>query len=95
MNASELNQLNELAGRIEGVGRVLLHLVAKLEDSGLIDGQDFVRGLRGSIVLGATPHPLMPSAKTAMERAADALDEARRWRRFRRQVGARSNKPSL
>jgi hypothetical protein len=84
--AMTANELNELAGRIEGLGRALMHLVARLEDSGVIDGPDYTNGLRQSFVLKSDASLLMWSAKNAIERAADALDEARDWRRFRRQA---------
>lgn len=81
------DDFNELAGRIEGLARVVLHLVARLEDDGVIDGPAMAEGLRGSIVLNEHSGSLMRTAKRTLDEAANALDEARRWRRFRRQIG--------
>lgn len=88
MSAKQLQQLNELAGRVEAVGRALMHLAARLEDDGLIDGPDYTAGLRQSIVLGPDASILMQSARRTLASVADAMDEARDWRRFRRQAVA-------
>lgn len=81
------NELYELAGRIEGLGRMILHAVGKLEDLGVIDGPAFANELRESIAVDADSDPMMLAAKRTMERAATAMEEARHWRRFRQQVG--------
>lgn len=81
------NELNELAGRIEGLGRVVLHLVARLEDMEVINGQEFTDCLRRSIVPRNETDVLMLCAARTLEKVTDAIDEARHWRRFRRQVG--------
>lgn len=86
MTADEMNAMNELAGRIEGLGRTVMHLVARLEDAGLIDGPAFADGLRQTFALKPDASLLMLSANATVNRAADALDEARDWRRFRRQA---------
>lgn len=80
------DELNEVAGRIEAMGRALMHLVARLEDDGLIDGAAYAEGLRHTFVLKEDASILMQSAQRAIHRAADSLDEARHWRRFRRQA---------
>lgn len=85
MNAEESRTMNELAGRVEGLGRMVLHLVAKLEDAGLLDGPDFTQGLRSAFVLKPDASQLMQAAKRTLHLGADALDEARGWRRFREQ----------
>lgn len=82
----DVDQMNELAGRIEAVGRSVMHLVARLEDAGVIDGVGYAEGLRCSVVIKPDSSVLMRSAKAALERSADALDEARQWRRFRQAV---------
>lgn len=87
-------QMNELAGRIEGMGRALMHLVARLEDDGVIDGPAYTNGLRQTFVLKPEASLLLWSAKNAVERAADALDEAREWRRFRRQAVTPAQRPA-
>lgn len=80
------NELNELAGRIEAMGRVVLHLVAQLEDIGLLDGPAFTNGLRHSIVPPGEGDVLMNSALKTLVRVSTAIDEARHWRRFRSQL---------
>lgn len=82
------DDFDELAGRIEGLARTVLHLAARLEDSGVIDGPALAEGLRGGIVLTDGAGVLMTTAKRTMDNAANTLDEARRWRRFRQQVTA-------
>lgn len=86
MNAGEFEQL---AGRIEGLARMVLHLVARLEDDDVIDGPAMAEGLRHSIVLNAGAGGVMVIAQRTLEHAADTLDDARRWRKFRRQVMAK------
>lgn len=81
-----VDDLNDLAGRVEGLARVVFHLVARLEDSGVIDGPDFAEGLRKSIVLKDDASVLMVSAKRTLDHAANTLNEARRWRKFRREI---------
>ena len=78
---------NELAGRIEGLGRAVMHLVAEMERIGALDGPAFADQLRGAVVvLGPKPHPVMVAAKVTLKEVANALDEARRWRAYRRQI---------
>ena len=49
---------NELAGRIEGLGRAVMHLVAEMERIGALDGPAFADQLRGAVVvLGPKLHP--------------------------------------
>ncbi|MDO8931888.1 MAG: hypothetical protein Q7U97_05800 [Rhodocyclaceae bacterium] len=83
MNADEFDVL---AGRIEGLARMVLHLVARLEDGDVIDGPAMAEGLRHSIVLKPEAGALMVTAQRTLENAADTLDEARRWRKFRQQA---------
>lgn len=90
MNADELN---ELAGRIEGLARVVFHLVARLEDGGAIDGPALAEGLRHSVVLSGDSSVLMVTAKRTLDKAAAAMDEARQWRKFRRQVETPAKRP--
>lgn len=85
MNAYDENCLNELAGRIEAVGRAVFHLVAMLEDAGTIDGPALAEGLRTCLVPDDSD-VLMNSAQRTLNRAANALDEARQWRKFKQQV---------
>lgn len=99
MNADEFEQL---AGRIEGLARMVLHLVARLEDGGVIDGPAMAEGLRHSIVLNSGAGGVMAIAQRTLENAANTLDEARRWRKFRRQAvtppkrqSPKDNRPNL
>jgi hypothetical protein len=80
------DDFDELAGRIEGVARMMMHLVARLEDDGKIDGPAFVRGLRGSVVITDDSGRLMQAAKRTLDNTARALDDAREWRRFRAKI---------
>lgn len=81
-----VDQLNDLAGRVEALGRMILHLTARLEDAGLLDGPSYTDGLRQSIVLQEGAGILMNSAQEALIRVSKAIDEAREWRKFRRQA---------
>lgn len=80
------DEFSVLAGRIEGLARMVLHLAARLEDEGYIDGPAMAEGLRHSIVLTPGSDALMATAQRTLESAANTLDEARRWRKFRRQA---------
>lgn len=77
---------NELAGQIEGVGRMLLILVASLEDVGFLDGPAYTDSLRRSIVLTENSDRVMTTAQQTLVMVAAAIDDARRWRKFRRQA---------
>jgi hypothetical protein len=81
-----IDQLNEMSGRIEALGRMILHLSARLEDAGLIDGPAYCDGLRHSVVLREGASILMTAAHETLMRVAQSMDEAREWRKFRRQV---------
>lgn len=85
MNAYDEKCLNDLAGRIEAVGRVVLHLVATLEDAGTINGPKLADGLRHSVVPKDEGDDLLISAQRTLERVSNSLDESREWRRLRRQ----------
>lgn len=90
MNAGEMN---ELAGRIEGLARMVFHLIARLEDGGVINGLALAEGLRHSVVLNECSDALMISAKRTLDKAASAIDDARQWRKFRRQVAMPAKRP--
>jgi hypothetical protein len=78
MNADDFN---ELAGRIEAISRVVLHLAAALEEGGVIDGPLFTQQLRTSLRprLDASAH--LHGARARLLELADRLDDARRYRR--------------
>ena len=70
-------EFNELAGRIEGLSRVVLRLVATLEDAQLIDGPRFADGLRGSVRPRGPDDQILVRAFQVLDDVADALDAAR------------------
>jgi hypothetical protein len=75
-------QFIELSGRIDGVARVLMHLVAELEMQGAIDGPDLSGRLR-RYSTGRGLHQLRPAVASSAEviwQIADTLDDARRNR---------------
>ncbi len=83
---SNIYEPNELAGQIEGLGRMILILVASLEDVGFLDGPAYTSGLRKSIVLNEQSDIVMTTAHETLMRIAGSLDDARQWRAFRRQA---------
>jgi hypothetical protein len=77
--------MEELMGRIDGLSRTLLFLIADAETTGMIDGEDFTDRLRlFAEELHHEDYGLMAS-KRAMASMADRLDEAR----SRREVPSR------
>lgn len=66
---------DELAGRIEGVGRAVLHMAAALEMTGLIDGPQLSQGWRSAL-----PLPGFEVASRTLQELAHALDGARSQR---------------
>jgi hypothetical protein len=72
--------MEELMGRIDGLSRTLLFLIADAEDAGMIEGQDFTDRLRlFADELHHEDFGLMAS-KRMMGAMADHLDEARNRR---------------
>lgn len=78
MNASDFE---ELAGRIDGVARTVMHMAAALEIEGLIDGPHLSTTWR-SAVLPQAQGALQASRLLLLE-MADRLDAAREVRRSR------------
>lgn len=77
-----MDDFDELAGRIEGLARALLHTVAELEAAGLMDGPR----LAGAWRSGAPARHRLPAMQTAgrtLRELAQALDDARSWRQAR------------
>ncbi len=69
-------QLNELAGRIEGIGRTLLLLIDEAAHEGVIERHDFtarLRQLAAAMDVKADLH--LPAAQQAMLRAADQVEK--------------------
>lgn len=71
-------EFDELAGRIEGIGRALMNLVTHLEEQGSLDGTDYTDTLRSSIPEPASA--LLSAAGRTMQEVADAIDAARTYR---------------
>lgn len=70
--------MEELAARVEGMGRALLVCMASLEVDGLVDGPQLTTDLRQAIPTPTTRH--MAGAVGTLCDLARALDEAREWR---------------
>ena len=66
---------DELAGRIEGMSRAVLHIAAALEIAGLIDGPRLSQGWRSGL-----PGPGLEVANRTLQELARALDGARSQR---------------
>lgn len=74
----ETENFNELAGRIEGLGRMLMLLVYEVAEEGAIDRHDFISRLRQvADALDAQAGPLLPAAKRTMHEGADYLEKRR------------------
>lgn len=68
-------ELDELAGRIDGVARAVLHLTAALEMAGAIDGQRVAKAWRGS--LPSQAEEALQASRGVLHEMADRLDAAR------------------
>ncbi|MCO5356554.1 hypothetical protein [Acidovorax kalamii] len=66
---------DELAGRVEGVSRAVLHIAAALEIAGLIDGPQLAQAWRSAL-----PLPGFEVACRTLQELANALDGARSQR---------------
>ncbi|ABE50975.1 hypothetical protein [Methylobacillus flagellatus] len=67
--------LNELAGRIEGIGRTLLLLIDEAAHEGVIERHDFtarLRQLAAALDVQADHH--LPVARLTMQRAAVQIE---------------------
>ncbi len=73
---------NELAQRVDGVARVLMTLIADLEQREQLDGARFCRDLRQLADARRTAAGLEVSAHV-IEQIAEELDDAREARRSR------------
>lgn len=71
------NEFNELAGRIEALGTLVLHLIAGLEMGENIDGQGFTRGMRQVAEDLRFPHPHLSATRRTLLELTVALDDAR------------------
>lgn len=73
-------QFNELAGRIEGVGRALMGMVAELERAGIIDGPRYCDGLEAQAEALHFSRPHLAATQRTLREMAEELDRARRHR---------------
>ena len=74
------DEFDELSGRIEGCARLLLNLVAQLEDQGLIDGAAFSKRNRESAQRLRFDRPNLASTRRTILELCNSLDEARQHR---------------
>lgn len=72
MNTADFD---ELAGRIEGLSRAVLHIAAALEMRGVIDGPQLSQAWRSAL-----PLPGFEVASRTLQELAQALDGARSQR---------------
>ena len=72
MNTAEFD---ELAGRLEGMSRAMLHIAAALEIEGFIDGPRLSQAWRSAL-----PLPGFEVASRTLQELAQALDGARSQR---------------
>lgn len=79
-NTMDLKDFDELAGRIEGVSRAVLHLAAALEKSNFIDGPRLEQAWRGSLSDRNVDTPVRSTAHKTLQELALALADARRFR---------------
>ncbi|WP_156521174.1 hypothetical protein [Halothiobacillus diazotrophicus] len=81
------NDFTELAGRIEAVTRVMLHMAVELEERGIIDGPQFSAGLRESLRPSPVASGHLFVARDRLQELAGNLDAARATRRSRATPG--------
>lgn len=71
---------DELAGRLEGISRAVLHLAAALEQINVIDGSQLAQAWCDSIPDHNAGTPLRVTARKTLTELAAALDDARSFR---------------
>ena len=79
----ESDDFDELAGRIEAVCRLCLELTVALENSNIIDGPRFSRGLRMSVQPKDDKNHILNAARKTLGELADELDASRSRRQSR------------
>ena len=72
-------RFDELASRVDAVGRVLMHLIADLEQRELLDGERFCTGIQ-RYAEGRQKEPSLQASAQVMKAIADEIDDARRNR---------------
>lgn len=81
----DINQFDELAGRIDGIGQALLRLTAELEMQGVIDGSRVCAAWMQVAQRRPETTDVHRSAHKTLAQLAQMLDEARgarlsRWK---------------
>ena len=72
---------NELAGRIEGLSRLVLNMAAMLEEASIIDGPRLCAVLRSdSKLLEGSTGKHMETAQLVLQQLADQLESGRSFR---------------
>ncbi|TAG43997.1 MAG: hypothetical protein EAZ30_17675 [Betaproteobacteria bacterium] len=74
------DEMNDLAGRIEGLSWAVLHITAALEIKELIDGPHLSKMWRQALSKGNEQSLMRQSARDYLAKLADLLDEAREYR---------------
>ena len=78
-----MKDFDELAGRIDGMGRALLALAAVLEQAGVIDGPRLTSAMRAMPAPGRANESLLSASRQTLLDLADQLDDARSRRQSR------------
>lgn len=76
-------QFNELEGRVDAVGRVLMHLIADLEEREMLNGSRFCQKIR-RYADSRGQHPGLETSGRVMQEIAAEIDDARQSRAARR-----------
>lgn len=75
------SDFDELAGRIEGIGRAFMLLVSMLEEQRIVSGRRYCASLRRMEKELCFAGQHLVSTKRTMRETAKAIDDARRRRR--------------
>lgn len=86
------DDFDELAGRIEGIGRALLIVVSALEMLGIIDGPQTADAWRHE--LPAIHTPQLQTAHKTLHELAQALDDARSYRQSKKDPSGSPSPPA-
>ena len=78
-----MKEFDELAGRIDGMGRALLALAAVLEQAGVIDGPRLTSAMRAMPAPGGASESLLSASRQTLLDLTDQLDDARSRRQSR------------
>lgn len=84
-------QFNELTGRIDGVARVLMNLIADLEVREVLNGQRFCQSVRNTAE-GRAALAEHETSVRVMQQIASQLDTSRRNRSLAHQTESHSSR---